>query len=115
MRTIKFDQYEFDTPDSEQEVEVVISSSKNARHPTLTKFADEIVGDGSGRNLGPPIAFSSASHFVTDKKLISRVAGIEVASDCAWPCFVVSDEWDWRHILLDADGVFISYRWSTSA
>jgi hypothetical protein len=83
--------------------------------PPLTRFADDICGEGVGRRLGTPIAFLSSSMFEAKRAHLKLVANIDVARDCAWPCYTIFDEWNERQILLDAGDAFISYRWSTTA
>lgn len=115
MKVFRFDAFEFDPPDSEQEVEVVVSTPTDPRHDTLAKFADDVCGAGIGRRLAAPAPFFSLLTFKDDKVYLSQVAGLDVAENCPWLCFVVSDEWNCRQFLLDAGNAFVSFRWSTTA
>ena len=115
MKTLVFDQDEFDDPASEQRVEIAISHRKGFPHPTMAKFADAVVGAGWGAKLTAPKAFSAIPTFAGDAEYLTRFSEITVPKNCNWPCVIVSDEWNERHLLLDLGHAFVSYRWSTSA
>jgi hypothetical protein len=105
MRTYIFDQFEFERWESEERVEIAISRRGDFPHPTMARFADEVVGANAGAKLPAPKAFSNVSTFSTDAGYLARFLEIAVSQDCSWPCFVVEEEWNERHLLLDT-GLF---------
>lgn len=115
MRTLKWDFFEFDPPTGEEEFEMKISSPRHPFHSTMARFADDAVCEGAARRLGTPVAFRNLHSFRQDVALLEKFGGLTISPDCAWPCFVIEDEWNSRWRLLDAGDAFISYCWSTSA
>jgi hypothetical protein len=115
MRKYTFDACEFEDRFAEEEVEVIVSIPQDSRHPTLAKFANDVVGEGAGRRLQTPVTFSSLSTFQFDRRRLKIVASIEAPDNCAWSCYAIEDDDLWRHYLLDTGNAFVSYRWSSSA
>lgn len=115
MKRFKWDAFEFDSPDREEEFELVISSPRGRPHATLTEFVRDAVGKDAARTLPAPVAFSKFTSFRRDVALLGKFGDLQIPEDCAWPCFVLADEWDYRHCVLDAGEAFMAYSWSTSA
>ena len=114
MRTLLFDQDEFDGPGSEESLEVIISKRKGYPHPTVEEFAAKVF-KLRGDQLPQPIPFLRTSEFAGNAWYLTHFGGLTVPDGCDWPCFVLADEWNHRHVILDRGDAFISMRWSTTA
>ncbi len=114
MKTLRFDQFEFDDPSSEQWLEIAISERRNQSCPTVQTFVERVIDTRSGP-LPSPRSFSTLTSFGADADFLRRFAGIPVPDACSWTCFVLLDDWNDRHVILDLGYAFISLHWSTSA
>lgn len=111
MKKFIFDQAEFESGFPLEEVEIIISTPADSRHPTLARFADDVISEGVSRLLHTPTALSLLGTFEEDRRKLLEVAAIEVPDGCAWPCFRIEREWSHRHYVIDAGDAFISFRW----
>jgi hypothetical protein len=98
MRTLTFDQYEFDPPDSEEGLEISIVTKRDHPFPDVVGFASAVLGAEAEKKLPSPIAFKSCDRSPNVAAYLARYAGVTLPSPCDWPTFVVSDDWDdWEH------------------
>jgi hypothetical protein len=109
MRRLSFDEYEFDRPDSEESLELVISSSR--QHPELTEFlsacgASALVGSSPPANWG---RWSEVTAHV------QRFAGFELPSFNACQVILFSDDWDDLELAVIVGPHLVWYHWWTTA
>jgi hypothetical protein len=115
LRTLHFDQYEFDTSDSEEELDLVIGTTDQFHD--LAAFAHKA---GITAQFGPPIA-ERPSRLLQELRqrvwvlaYIRRFAGLEL-SDGGGQAAILSDEWDDLELVIVTGRYFIWYHWSTTA
>jgi hypothetical protein len=110
MRRLYFDQYEFDPPDSEQDIELVISTSP--RHAGLKTFLADC--GVSAKSAPPPASIWPRWQPVADH--LNRFAGIQLPHVSKWrELIILHDEWDDLELGIAAGPHLIYYHWSTSA
>jgi hypothetical protein len=110
MRRLFFDQYEFDTPNSEESLELVISSPR--QHPDLGAFLKEC---GASAQDGPPPAPGWPRwHTVTEH--LRRLAGVELPHPSRFRAAVLMhDDWNDLELAIAFGPLIIWYHWSTTA
>jgi len=94
MRTLTFDQYEFDPSDSEEGMEISIVTKRDRPFPDVVGFASAILGAEAATKLPSPIAFERCDRSRNARAYLERHADVILPSPCEWPTFVVSDDWD---------------------
>jgi hypothetical protein len=118
MRRLFFDQFEFDSVSSEEELEIDVAqkgTASLAQFRDLREFVAECVGGGVAERLGLPRPYNDRAAFSSVRAYLKRFANIEVPDPCDWQMYVLS------HEALDGDGVFetpdifIRYHWSSTA
>jgi len=115
MRTLVFDQFEFDVPDSEESLELWIAAKRDFPFPDVRSFVAAATGAKAVEALGPSEPFSEHFGAGMVRSYLARFAGIVVPQPCDWPTYVLkqdNDEWDG---VFDAGGMFIRYHWCTTA
>ncbi len=115
MRTLTFDQFEFDNPSGEEHLTIALASRSNFPFPTPSSFVAACVGIEAAGQLAPAVRFSDHFGYGMIRKYLSHFADLAVPESCLWPCFVLSDGPDEWQIVLEAPDQFIYYCWSTSA
>jgi hypothetical protein len=115
MKTLIFDQFEFEDWCREERLEISTSERREFSHPTLSSFADSILGRGEGVKLPLPKPFSTLRTFALDAHYLKKYANFDVPDACDWLCYVVRDDWNDRHLIFDLGNFFVSMNWSTSA
>ena len=58
MRTLTFDQWEFDPPDGEEGLEISIAAKNDFLYPNVEAFADAVYGTKSDGKLPTPVPFT---------------------------------------------------------
>lgn len=115
MRTLTFDQFEFDHPSSEESLVISLASRSEFPFPTPASFAAACVGTDDAACLGVPVKFSEHFGYGKVREYLSRFAAVTVPENCLWPCYVLAEGPDEWKIIIEAPGHFICYHWSTSA
>ncbi len=110
MRRLSFDRDEFDPPDSEQSLDLVISSP--TRHADLSLFLAEC--GASAVDGQPPCPGWPRWHEVAE--LLRRFAGLELPhpSKCH-AILLIRDEWNDLEMAITVGTVVIWYHWLTTA
>jgi hypothetical protein len=116
MKTLIFDQYEFENWASEELLEISIAKRHEFAIESLDHFA-AIMLRHHNAPLPLPAAtrFSSLSTFSEDVRYLRDYAGIPVPDNCDWQCHVISNDRNDRHLIFDLGDLFISMNWSMSA
>jgi hypothetical protein len=110
MRRLSFDQYEFETVDSEESLELVISSPE--RHPDLRQFLVDC-GAQHRQGVAPGPDWTSWSKVAEHLRCF---AGVELPHVGHWrEIWVLHDDCDDLEVALSAGSWVIWYHWSTSA
>ncbi len=109
MRRLSFDAYEFDTPDSEESLDLAVSSSR--QHGTLAVFLSLC---GASAQAGRP-ALSGWPRWTEVAANVRERAGVELPAAEECEVVILSDEWDNLELAVVAGPVFIWYHWATTA
>lgn len=112
MRTIIIDQFEFENPSTEERLEVTTARRSEFPFPNLSSFANAHGFEGL---LPEAVPFGDLPGSQSEIGYLRRYAGIEVSEPCLWACRQLPSGEDARHLLLETEEGFISYKWSTSA
>lgn len=115
MRTLTFDQYEFDPPDAEEGLEISIVTKRDLPFPDVVAFASAVLGSDSAQKLPPPIAFQAWGRAAGARAYLQRYASVMLPGSCDWPTYVVSDDWDDSDALIVGPDMLIRYHWWTTA
>jgi hypothetical protein len=112
MRTVIVDQFEFESHSTEECVEIASARRTEFPNPDLASFAGAF---GVGPDLPQAVPLDELSGCQEVIEDLRTHAGIDVPAPCSWPCRELPNGLDGRHLLLETDDGFISYKWSTSA
>lgn len=115
MRTLTFDQFEFDDPSGEERLEISLASRSDFPFPTPSSFVAACVGIDAAGRLGPSVEFSEHFGYGKVREYLAHFAAVAIPENCSWPCYVLADGPDEWQIVIEAPGQFICYCWSTSA
>lgn len=115
MRTLSFDQFEFDPPEGEEGLEVAIVTKRDRPFPDLFVFAASMWGPDVASALPEPVAFKEKLGPGNIREYLKQYADLELPMPCEWPTYILCDDWnDWDAIIAGPD-LWIRYHWSTSA
>lgn len=110
MRRLLFDQYEFDTPDSEQSLDLAISSP--SQHADLAALLAACGASVRAASAPPP----NWRRWVEVADLLGRFAGIELPHPSRWrEAMLISDEWNDLELGISVKTILVWFHWSTSA
>jgi hypothetical protein len=110
MRRLYFDQFEFNPPESEQELELVISSS--GQHRDLQALLSTCGASATSAN--PPAANWTRWQQVAEH--LRSLAQLELPHQSQWhEITLLRDEWDELEIGIAVGPFIICYHWQTSA
>jgi len=115
MKTLSFDQFEFERPDAEEHLEIAVSKITDFPHPTVASFVASVVSVDASKSLPNPKPFNERFGYGLVRRYLERHAGILLPSPCAWPTYVLTEADQEFHAILSGPDHFISYSWSTSA
>jgi hypothetical protein len=115
MRTLTFDQFEFDDPSTEERLELALAPRTAFPFPSVASFIAASVGQAALNDLRSPVAYSDQMAYGLVRRYLSQFASVEVPEHCGWPCYVFADGPDHWQIVIEAPEQFILYGWSTSA
>jgi hypothetical protein len=115
MRTLTFDQFEFDPPDAEEALEISIATKRDRSFPDVVAFASAVLGCDAPGKLPPPIAFREWGRSAGVRAYLQRHASVVLPDSCNWPTYIMSDDWDdWDALIVGPD-MLIRYHWWTTA
>src|SRR5262245_14129488 len=110
MRRLSFDQNEFEPSESEQALEITISSLRE--HPDLPTLL-AACGASTVDGPAPPAAWTRWPMIAEHLK---RFVGIELPFPSGSPkAVLLNDEWNDVELGLVCDSILLWYHWSTSA
>jgi hypothetical protein len=115
MRTLTFDQFEFNPPDSEENLHLWIAAKGDLPFPDVRSFVASAMSVEAASALRWPIPFSDSFGYGMVREYLLRFAGVAVPPACVWPTYLLLDddqEWDG---VFEADGLFIRYHWWSTA
>jgi hypothetical protein len=110
MRRLSWDQYEFNSPSSEQSLEVAISS--RTQHRDLSSF---LLACMASAQSGPPIRHGWPNWQSVMSDLQKHVGLAPTHPSEFRESILLSDEWNLRELAFEAGPLLVWYRWSTSA
>jgi len=109
MRRLSFDSYEFDVPESEESLDLAISSLQ--QHQDLAPFLADC--DASAQvGSAPPEGWPRWAEVV---KSVRRYAGLELPPAETCRVVVLSDDWDDLEVAVAAESLLVWYHWWTTA
>ncbi len=111
MRTLTFDPYEFDSPCTEETLELAIASKRYVS--SVETFVPMVAAGSVPKGPATPLCKLFQRSLVVD--YLSRFAGIQVPPDCDWPVTIFNDAWDDLELVVEAPGCFIRFHWWTTA
>lgn len=116
MRTILVDHFEFDTSSSEESLEICVSRQSAVPHPDLGAFTASVLDPAQRSSIAEPVPFFKVAGRQTVSEYLNRFAGVDVPLHAEWPTYQVeAADWHTLHLILCGPGIFIRYRWATSA
>jgi hypothetical protein len=115
MRTLTFDQWEFEPPDGEERLEISIAAKDERAYSSVAAFAGAVYGIKSAGKLSSPVPFTDAIGPGNVRAYLARYAGVKLPTPCTWPTHVISDDWNDFDAVLAGPTTFIRYHWWTSA
>ena len=110
MRTLSFDPYEFESPGSEQSLEIAIASP--VQHRDLDRFLSACGASNSSAQPIPP-NWPHWQSVIDDLQSYAHLTLLhrnEVRQS-----FLLQDDWNDREVGLAVGSYFVWYHWSTSA
>jgi hypothetical protein len=119
MRTLTFDQWEFDSPDAEEGLEISIAAKNEFLYPDAVAFARAAHGIKFDESLVAAVPFTEELGATNGpghvRAYLHRYAGVTLPSPCDWPTHIISNEWNDFDAVLVGPTIFIRYHWSTTA
>ena len=115
MRTLTFNQYEFDPPDAEEGLEISIATKRDRRIRDVVAFAAEVLGVDASKRLPSPVPFTEAIGPGHVRTYLHRYAGVTLPTPCDWPSYIFSNDWNDFDAVLVGPEIFVRYHWSTTA
>ncbi|MBI1322715.1 hypothetical protein GC170_05970 [bacterium] len=116
MRSLYFDQFEFDEPASEECLRIDISHQSRDPLPEIGAFVAKILGDEAALALGDPIPFNRVDGRGQVCEHMKRFADIDIPEHVEWPTYcLVSGSWNEMHLVVCGTAFFIHYYWTTTA
>src|SRR5215217_7930490 len=94
MRTLIFDQWEFEPPDGEEGLEISITTKDDPRYLDVAAFAGAVCGIKSVGRLSSPVPFTEAIGPGNVRAYLRRYAGVKLPTPCRWPTYVISNDWN---------------------
>jgi hypothetical protein len=115
MRTLTFDQWEFEPPDGEQRLEISIAAKSDRAYANVAAFAGAVYGIKSAGKLSSPVSFTEHIGPGNIRAYLQRYAGVKLPTPCNWPTHVISNDWNDFDAVLAGPATFIRYHWWTTA
>jgi len=116
MISLRIDQFEFDDSGSEEALEIDVSRQSTFPHPDVAAFIGATVGVQAASTLAEPKPFYLISSRGQVSEYVKRFANIVIPLHAEWHTYTLATEsWDQTHLVVRGPGVFIRYKWSTTA
>jgi hypothetical protein len=119
MRTLTFDQWEFDPPDAEEGLEISIAAKNDFLYPNAAAFARAAHAIKFDEGLAAPVPFTEEIGATNGpghvRTYLQRYAGVTLPMPCDWPTHIILNDWNDFDAVLVGPTVFIRYHWSTTA
>ena len=118
MRTLIFDQFEFDSMSSEESLEIDVAEKLVGNYcpfPTVRDFVARAAGVATAARLRDPSPYNDVAGFSSIRAYLKRFANIDVPDPCDWQMYVLQDDESGWHGVLEAPATFIRYYWSSTA
>jgi hypothetical protein len=109
VRRLSFNQYEFDSTESEESLDVVISSDRE--HSDLVALLSE-VGTANAAGESPPSEWRRWPEIVA---YLARLAHLDVPPMRECQVLVLSDSWDDLEVAFSFRSKLVWYHWWTTA
>jgi hypothetical protein len=115
MRILLFDQFEFESSASEENLRIVIEtvSRKTTPHADVEAFLKAAWYDKNVPAL-PKSDFLSASGRA-DQVALHLQSFMDITAQQHWRCYIFANEWDELTLLLEPPGILLLYDWYTTA
>jgi hypothetical protein len=114
VRRLHFDQYEFDTTGSEEELDIVVATTEQFRDLAVfirwAGITDEV---GSSAFERPVVSLSGIGRHAWVLEYLERFAGLQLAE--GGEAILLRDDWDDLELVIVAGRHFVWYHWSTTA
>ena len=116
MLTIEVDQYEFPGgPDSEQFARISVHRRGMVPYATTIDFARAANEDLPIPALPAPKQFFEIWQADMARQYLEQFSRLVLPAHCSYPTYVITDDWNECHMVIEGHEVFISYYWATSA
>lgn len=118
MRTLTFDQFEFESSSSEEALEIDVSEKRYGNYcpyPTIRSFVVHAARVAAAARLRDPSPYNDVAGFSSIRAYLKKFASIEVPDPCDWKLYVLQDDLEAWHGVIEAPTMFIRYRWSSTA
>jgi len=110
MRRVICDEFEFNSPDSEQTVELAIAS-KSPYCPDLTSLLSRC-GASAYSGSQPPVDWPQWPEVAEH---LNRFAALELPHPSQLSAVLLRNNWDDVELAVEYGSVFVWYHWSTTA
>ena len=118
MRKLVFDEFEFDSPSSEERLEIHAACKRTdgiVEFRDLKAFVAASVGVDVIEKIGPARPFDDHASCSSVRAYLKRFASIEVPDPCQWKMYVLFvDDLEWDGIF-ETPNMFIRYHWLSTA
>jgi hypothetical protein len=118
VKTLIFDQFEFDNFASEESLEINVNCR---RYPSanqfeeLAEFVAACAGSEAAAKLGPALTYNDQASCSSIRHYLKRFASIDVPNPCEWQMYhLYVDDFEWDGVL-ETPELFIRYHWATTA
>ena len=91
MRTVTIDQFEFESPSSEESLEIAISKKSRFPFPDVQSFVAARGRTQSIKPLGKPVAFDEKFGYGLVREYLQRFAGVSIPVLCTWPTYILAE------------------------
>lgn len=116
MLTIEIDQWEFPHgPSSEEFARISTHGRGKDPYRTALAFARAANLDVAIDSLPLARPFFEVAQAGMARQHLEQFARISLPAHCSYPTYVVADDWNECHLVIEGDEAFISYYWATSA
>jgi hypothetical protein len=114
VRKLHFDQYEFDTTGSEEELDIIIATTDQFRDlADFTRRAGIFPRTGLPITERPTVQLNTVARYTWALEYLQRFANLPLTNSPT--AVVLHDDWDDFELLIEAGRHLIWYHWSTTA
>ncbi|WP_338848245.1 hypothetical protein V8J88_05260 [Massilia sp. W12] len=116
MRTIELDQYEFPNGSNSEEFARISTHGRGkAPYSSVLDFARVANEDLEISGLPPARPFFEIGKREMERTYLALFAGIDLPAHCDYPTYLITDDWNECHLVIEGPEFFISFYWATSA